>query len=219
MKRSRLIVLAVGAVLVVGGTVVAVGAGMTRRHPPSPPPAAAGSIGPGRSSSLPRVTVTTSKVVPLDRSVPVHIDIPSIGVASAVFDVGRNPDGTIEVPPLDGSPRTNEAAWYRYSPTPGQLGPSVIEGHVDSERGGPSVFYRLGDVKPGDRVDVTLADGQVARFDVSGVREYPKATFPTQAVYGNTDHPALRLITCGGTFDRATGHYESNIVVFASLVN
>jgi hypothetical protein len=155
----------------------------------------------------------------LERSVPVGIAIPSIHVQSKVFDVGLNPDGSIQVPPLDGSPQTNEAAWYKYSPTPGQVGPSIIEGHIDSAAGGPSVFFELGALRPGDQVDVTRADGTVAVFTISGVRKYPKDHFPSATVYGNTDFAALRLITCGGSFDRATGHYLDNTVVFASLTS
>jgi sortase (surface protein transpeptidase) len=142
-----------------------------------------------------------------------------IGVSSRLLYVGLNPDGTIQVPPLDDPPLTNEAAWYKYSPTPGQAGPSIIEGHVDSLSAGPSVFFRLGDLKPGDLVDITLADRQVAVFKITGVRLYPKDQFPTSTVYGNTDYAALRLITCGGSFDEQSHHYRSNIVVFASLVS
>ena len=133
--------------------------------------------------------------------------------------VGLNPDGTIQVPPLNDPPLTNEAAWYKYSPTPGQPGPSVIEGHVDSAEAGPSVFYRLGALKPGDLVDVTLADRQVAVFKITAVRLYPKSHFPTSTVYGFTSYAALRLITCGGSFDGQSGHYTANVVAFASLVS
>ncbi len=116
-------------------------------------------------------------------------------------------------------PDYNKAAWYKYSPTPGQLGPSIIEGHVDSAKQGPSVFYRLGDLRPGNEVDVTLADGRVAVFTIDGVRSYSKDQFPTQVVYGNTNDPALRLLTCGGNFDASTGHYLNNIVAFGHLTS
>lgn len=130
-----------------------------------------------------------------------------------------NPTGTIEVPPLGNTPETNEAAWFDDSPTPGEVGPSVIEGHIDSAYQGPSVFFRLGALVPGDTIDVTLADGTVAVFTVTGVRQYPKTGFPTQVVYGNTNFAALRLITCGGTFDYTTHQYLANTVVFASLTS
>jgi|SRR5579875_1081013 hypothetical protein len=151
----------------------------------------------------------------LARSRPVAIEIPAIGVDAPVGVVGRNPNGTIAVPPLFGKPST--AAWYRYSPAPGQLGPSVIVGHVDNIYG-PAVFFRLGALVPGDQVEVRLADGEVAHFRVDGVRSYPKDRFPTAAVYGPTDFAALRLVTCGGPFDTATRQYVDNTVVFASLV-
>jgi len=111
-----------------------------------------------------------------------------------------------------------EAAWYKYSATPGQIGASVIEGHLDSYQG-PAVFFRLGALRPGDSVDVTLADGITAVFRVTGVRRYPKSNFPAKTIYGATDYAALRLITCGGAFDYATGHYLSSTVVFASLTS
>jgi sortase (surface protein transpeptidase) len=155
----------------------------------------------------------------LARSLPVSISIPAIGVSSRLLYVGLNPDGTIQVPPLNNPPLTNEAAWYKYSPTPGQPGPSIIEGHVDSLTAGPSVFFRLGALKPGDLVSITLADRQVAVFTITGVRLYPKDRFPTGTVYGNTDYAALRLITCGGSFDAQSRHYTANIVAFASFVS
>lgn len=95
----------------------------------------------------------------------------------------------------------------------------MIVGHVDSKRGGPSVFYRLGELRPRDQVRVVRDDGSVAVFAVEDVRRFSKSDFPTQLVYGNTDHAALRLITCGGPFDRGTGHYRDNVVVTASLLD
>ncbi|HXR67708.1 MAG TPA: class F sortase, partial [Dermatophilaceae bacterium] len=116
-------------------------------------------------------------------------------------------------------PHYDEAGWYRYSPTPGALGPAVIVGHVDSAESGPSVFFKLGALRPRDKVRITREDGKVAVFAVESVRRFEKSQFPTQLVYGNTDHAALRLITCGGAFDRDTGSYTDNIVVLASLVS
>jgi sortase (surface protein transpeptidase) len=116
-------------------------------------------------------------------------------------------------------PLYNEAGWYKYSPTPGSLGPAVIVGHVDSAADGPSVFYLLGGLKLRDRVFVTLANGSVAEFAVDAVRRYAKVHFPTQLVFGNTNHADLRLITCGGPFDSATGHYLDNIVILATLIS
>ncbi|MBU1865339.1 MAG: sortase, partial [Actinobacteria bacterium] len=116
-------------------------------------------------------------------------------------------------------PHYDEAAWFKYSPAPGSVGAAVILGHVDSATGGRSVFFNLGVLRPGDEILVTRADGSVAVFTVDGVRRYPKDEFPSLTVYGDTTHPALRLITCGGEFDRADGHYRDNIVVFASLTD
>ncbi len=111
----------------------------------------------------------------------------------------------------------SKAGWYKYSPTPGQIGPTVILGHVDSAKYGPGVFFKLGALQPGATVEVTLTDRIVAVFTVDKVVAYPKSAFPSTAVYGNIDHPGLRLITCGGTFDPAAGSYESNTVAYATL--
>lgn len=133
------------------------------------------------------------------------------------MQLGLNPDRTIQVPPLE--EKDSHAGWYKYSPTPGQIGPSVMLGHVDSAKNGPAVFFELGALQPGATVAVTLADDTVAVFTVDKVVSYPKSTFPTDAVYGGIDHAGLRLITCGGTFDPRAGSYESNIVAYASLTS
>lgn len=151
----------------------------------------------------------------LARSVPTTLSIPAIGITGdhlAAF--GTDPQGAIAVPPATpGVP----PGWYTGSPTPGQLGPSVIVGHTDEKNDARSVFFRLGELRPGDQVEVTLADHMVAVFTVDSLEEYPKAEFPTAHVYGNINHAGLRLISCIGTFDRATGHYLDNIVVYAHL--
>jgi len=228
-SRGRIAALAAGVALLAGGGSV-LGVGLTvQRHAPQPGPAQAGTIpgpsaaparaaGPGSASASASAGPAALGPV-LARSLPVSISIPAIGVSSKLLYVGLNADGTIQVPPLNDPPLTNEAAWYKYSPVPGEPGPSVIEGHVDSASGGPSVFYRLGALKPGDLVDVTLSDRQAAVFTITAVRQYPKDQFPTAAVYGMTNYAALRLITCGGTFDQRSGHYTANVVAFASLVS
>ena len=152
----------------------------------------------------------------LARSEPVALNIPSIGVHSAVQALGQATDGSLETPAP--GPHYSEAAWYRYSPTPGSLGPAILLGHVDSASNGPSVFFRLGELKAGDRVIVARADDSVAVFEVDEVRRYSKADFPTDTVYSDINHAGLRILTCGGAFDDASGHYLDNIVVFASLV-
>jgi Sortase domain len=193
-----------GVLLILAGTAavgVAVG---SQAHAPQPAPSQAG------------VTGASSRGPSLARSLPVSVHIPAIGVDSTLLHLGLNANGTVQVPSIRTS--AGLAAWYKYSSTPGQIGSSVIEGHVDSEKG-PAVFFRLGALHPGDTVDVTLADGVTAVFRVTGVREYAKTRFPAKAIYGATDFAALRLITCGGAFDYATGHYLSSTVVFASLAS
>jgi len=175
-----------------------------------------------RPSRSPRPAISgqsspTSAPLALTASVPLAINIPSIGVQSAVVQLGLNADNSIQVPPLDDP--ESKAGWYKHSPTPGQIGPSVILGHVDSARYGPAVFFELGALQPGADVEVTLTNGMVAVFTVDKVVAYPKSAFPSAAVYGNIDHPGLRLITCGGKFDPAAGSYESNIVAYASLTS
>jgi Sortase domain len=194
-----------GALLIVGG-IAAVGIAVSaQEHAPQASLAAAGSTGPsaGRGPSL-------------RRSLPVSVDIPAIGVNSKLLHLGVNSDGTIQVPSLYSQP--GRAAWYKYSVTPGQFGASVIEGHVDTYHGS-AVFFRLGALRPGNRIDVTLADGVTAVFRVTGVRRYLKSTFPAKVIYGATGYAALHLITCGGAFDGATGHYLGSTVVFASLTS
>lgn len=130
--------------------------------------------------------------------------------------LGLAPDGTVQVPPLS---KNSHAGWYEHSPTPGQVGPSLILGHIDSAAYGPGVFFKLGDMRQRDKIFVTRADGIVAVFEVERVVEYSKRHFPTLQVYGNTNRAALRLITCGGTFNFSQKSYEDNIVVYASLVS
>jgi sortase family protein len=202
--RVRLAGLAGGS-LVFGGVVAILVALLAQQHAPSPAASAAGRVGPDGA-----------KGPSLHQSPPVAVSIPAIGVKSKLLHLGLNKDGTIQVPDLFTS--ANEAAWYKYSATPGQIGTSVIEGHVDSY-GGPAVFYRLGALRPGNRVNVTLADGITAVFQVTGVREYLKDKYPANSIYAPANFAALRLITCGGGFDAVTGHYLSSVVVYASLVS
>jgi hypothetical protein len=161
------------------------------------------------------VTPVLVPPAPLDRSQPVAIAIPRLGLHKDLGEVGLGPDGLIEVPAP--GPTYDQPAWYRYSPTPGEKGPSVIEGHLDTPEGKPSVFYGLALLQSGDDVVVTRADGSVLTFRITDVGRYSKAEFPTQAVYGDLDHPGLRLLTCGGSLD-SDGNYVDNVVVFATLV-
>jgi hypothetical protein len=212
-RRGGLMAAIVGTLLALSGTTLIVVALTSQKHAPQPPASAAGSIGSSHSASHARETSIVVKPV-LPRSQPSAIDIPAIGVHSSLLHLGLNSDGTVQVP--SGS-SYNEAGWYQYSPTPGSVGPAVILGHVDSGAWGASVFFKLGDLRPGNKVMVRRQDGLVAVFEVTGVRRYAKDHFPTQLVYGNTNNAELRLITCGGSFDSSTGHYVDNIIVFASL--
>jgi sortase (surface protein transpeptidase) len=168
-----------------------------------------------KPAALPTTTTTTTAppvtTAPRPIPLPVSVSIPSVGIGSPLIPLGLNPDNTLEVPK-----DFAVAGWYTGRPVPGEFGPSIIAGHVDSKRG-PAVFYHLGDVQPGAIVEVARSDGTVARFTVVAKEEHDKDAFPTDHVYGPTDSPELRLITCGGTFDRNIGHYNDNIIVFAEL--
>ncbi len=143
---------------------------------------------------------------------PVRLQIPAIGVDSDLMELGLQTDGTLEVPPT-GFP----AGWYTGAPTPGELGPAIIAGHVDWG-GQPGVFFDLRNLASGDEITVSRQDGSTARFRVDRVERFAKDQFPTQLVYADLDHAGLRLLTCGGNFDRQTRSYEDNLVVFAKLV-
>ena len=143
---------------------------------------------------------------------PTGLTIPVIGVSTRLVRLGLTRGGTLQVPAS-----AAVAGWYTGSPRPGAIGAAVIAGHIDSLTG-PGVFVRLRLLRPGNRVYVRRADGSVAVFKVTSLHLYPKARFPAAAVYGPVPEPQLRLITCGGTFDPATGHYLSNVIAFAQLV-
>lgn len=143
-------------------------------------------------------------------SEPVRVRIPVLGLDAPVEHVGRLADGTVDVPrSWDG------VGWYDEGPRPGDHGPAVLLGHVDS-RSGPAVFARLRSLTPGAVVETVGRDGVVLRFRVDRLERLPKARFPTEEVYLPTLQPELRLVTCGGAFDAASGHYVDNVVVYAS---
>jgi sortase (surface protein transpeptidase) len=157
--------------------------------------------------------------VPLSRATgaagggrPVSIQIPAIGVDARVVPVGLGPDRSMEVPAVD------LAGWYEPGPRPGAAGPAVIVGHVDSRRG-PAVFFRLGQLRRGDRIVVGRAGGGPRSFVVERVERQPKQALPTERIWNGTRRSVLRLITCGGSFDRATGHYRDNVIVYANLAH
>ncbi|MGW7378966.1 class F sortase [Streptomyces sp. NPDC054794] len=148
----------------------------------------------------------------LGRSVPVGLRIPAIGVDTPVMRLGLEPDGTMQVPPVTAHDR---AGWYRHSPTPGQVGPSVLLGHVTVGSYGDGVFRHLARLRRGDRIVVRLENGTEAGFAVTAVRTVAKEDFPADDVYGDVNRPELRLITCGGP--RSGNGYLDNVIVFAAL--
>jgi sortase (surface protein transpeptidase) len=194
VSRLPALVLLAAAVLV--GCAPAPGgapdAGAAPAARPSPAPPATGSAEPA----------------PAD-AVPLRIRIPAIDVDSPVTPV--DVDGTGALQPPEGPDNTG---WYAEGPVPGATGPAVLAGHVDSSTG-PAVFYRLRDLPEGSRIEVDRSDGTTAAFVARRTFQTAKAAFPTDAVYSPTPAPELRLVTCGGTFDRSIGHYRDNVVVEA----
>jgi sortase (surface protein transpeptidase) len=155
--------------------------------------------------------ITTFPAIP--RSGPEKLEIPALGVNIAVGRLGLQPDGEVEVPAT-----THTVGWFDDGATPGQIGSAVILGHVDSYLG-PGIFFELKTLKANDVIIVTLANGTVTRFRVNKVVQYAKTGFPDRLVFGSHGTRSLQLVTCGGPFDSATGHYLANIVVFSRLVS
>lgn len=150
----------------------------------------------------------------MPRSQPTRITIPRIGVDAPTAPLGLDRNQQIAVPPLQ---QADTVGWYKLGPSPGEAGTAVVVGHVDSRATGRAVFFRLGALKPKDTIEVLRKDGKKVRFTVDGVVRYPKKKFPSALVYGHTGKAQLRLITCGGAYDKAAKSYKDNIVVFASL--
>ncbi|OKI25621.1 class F sortase [Streptomyces sp. CB03911] len=149
---------------------------------------------------------------PLAASEPVRIKIPAIRVDAPVSALGLDRDQHLSTPPTGNK---NLAGWYRDGPSPGAAGNAITIGHADTDKG-PAVFYRLGLLRPGDRIEVTRRDRTTAVFSIDAVKVFPKNAFPDATVYGPTARPELRVITCGGAYDKHTG-YRSNTVVFSHL--
>lgn len=155
-------------------------------------------------------TPQPEKPAHLGRSVPTRLIVSDIGIDTALIKLGKNADGTLAAPD-----RYDIAGWYRYSPTPGEIGPAIIVGHVDNYLG-PAIFFRLSELKSGQVVEVVRQDDSKAKFRVDKVELFDQQNFPTKAVYGNLDYPGLRLITCGGVYNPLTGRYSHNTVVYAT---
>lgn len=205
--RSSRLVWAV-ALLAVAQATVGVGVAIARSYAASLAPRNVGAV--PAASSVPGPPSATSAVVAT--ALPLGLDVPSVGIATSLIRLHVAADGALEAPGSFGV-----AGWWAEGAEPGTVGPAVLVGHVDSKTG-PAVFYRLRDVKPGATVSVTRSDHSVVSFVVDGVRQFPKDRFPADEVYGATPTPTLRLITCGGRFDRRRGSYDDNVVVFAHLV-
>ena len=188
--------------------------------PPGPPapPQAADAVRPAdpQSDAAPADdagSATANTHAPLEPSTPLWVAIPSIGLRAPLLALGMDGQGRPELPPFS-TPAT--AGWLRDTPSPGALGAAVLVGHVDTTTG-PAVFWSLSAVRRGADVRVGRIDGSTAEFTVDEVRVFPRAQFPAGLVYGPTRAAELRIVTCGGAFDRAAGEYTGNVVLFAHL--
>jgi Sortase domain len=178
-----------------------------------PPPASTPPAGRGTATGAPAPAASAGRGTPAPGapSAPVRIRIEAIGASAPIDPLGLNADGTLQVPT-----DFNRAGYYTGRPMPGAIGPAIIVAHVDS-KAGPAVFYRLRDLKPGEEVAVTRADQSEVVFVVDRLEQHPKNAFPTNDVYGATPDATLRLITCGGSFDRSARHYRDNLIAFAHM--
>lgn len=170
---------------------------------------------PAPSPAQAEATVERAQRAPADveAAPPTAIAIPAIAVRAPVIRLGLNPDRTLEVPK-----GYHETGWWSGGHAPGERGPAVIAGHVDSKQG-PAVFHRLDRLARGDRIRIDRADGSSVAYAVERLERHPKDGFPTRAVYGGTARSTLRLVTCSGDFDAASGHYTDNTIVFAARVS
>lgn len=213
-RRKSILALATAVILAAGGTAT-IGIALTTqlKGVPFVPPSSQTTrvISPTKTFSK---NNTKSDNQAMTYSVPISLDIPEISVSKQLIQVGKNSDGSVQVP---AEPTFDSPAWYKYSPAPGQTGASVILGHVDNYQG-ISVFWNLAKLKPGDLIKVSRSDNSTAIFTIDMVHQYPKADFPTEAVYGPSDKndAELRVITCGG-YNSSTRNWDNNTVVFATL--
>jgi sortase (surface protein transpeptidase) len=193
--------------LLLAAVVVAAGAVALLAADPAPAP----STAPAAATAEPGRPVVLRAPAPREAAEPMRVRVPAIGVDSPLDRLGTDATGALETP-ADHA----RAGWFDGGPAPGDVGPAVLAGHVDSYEG-PAVFWGLRELTAGDEVLVDRADGTTARFTVARVERHPKDAFPTDEVYGPTPDAELRLITCGGEFDRSRRSYRDNVVVFAAL--
>jgi hypothetical protein len=217
-KRNARLIAGGVALTVLGAGTLALGAVLRTPGPPAP---ADGGLVAVAAPAEPEPAVVqslaqaTAPAMTLDHSPAVHLTFPRMRIDTDLMVLDLDDNGEVGVPPDDpGAP----AGWYGRGASPGEIGPTVILGHVDT-RSGPGVFYGLGATKIADKISVERMDGKVAHYEVTRVVSYPQSKFPTDEIYGDTTASELRLITCGGRYDRAKGGYLDNIVVFAMLVD
>ncbi|WP_216212757.1 class F sortase [Amycolatopsis aidingensis] len=215
LRRFRWQLIAVAGAAVLALALILVLA-LTGPAAPTAQPAGGGAPAPTSTTQQePESTSASAKELaarPLPPARPDRLEIPSIDVRTGpIIDLGLEPDGTLEVPE-----DAVTTGWFTQSPTPGEVGPAIIAAHVDY-RNVPGMFHRLHELRPGAEVTVHREDGTSVVFTVTAVERYPKAEFPTERVYGNTEEPELRLITCGGAFDRSEGEYLDNVVAYARM--
>ena len=214
-RRHATLMLAVAAaVMLISGIAMVLHGRSSASGPPQPAADAARPLpAPHKADAEPEAKSIYALSMPPSR--PVRIAIPRLGVDADLMALGALADGTLDVPT---PAQARRAAWYDRGPMPGEAGSSVITGHVGSREipAGRAAFFFLGNARPGDKLQVLRADHTVAEFTVDSAQVFAKSAFPTDKVYGQIDYAGLRLITCGGSYSKATG-YTGNVVVFAHL--
>lgn len=201
--RQGVVSLAVAFMLTFFG-LSSIGYALMAQQPPPAPPASN------------RQLAVQGRDTELQRSEPRKLVIPDIQVDAPLIQTGLLEDGTPEVPAGE---EVDMPSWMKTSVTPGEKGTSVLLGHVDSVRSGPSVFFNLGTLTPGQQVSVHRADGTTAVFTVTSVRSFDRQDFPLEEIYADRDYAALHLITCGGVWDEQNQRYDGSVVAFTRLTS